>query len=132
MCAHRTLGILRLAAEPQANRGHRARSPAPPPSLTPAARTAADGAGCAFSSVGDRIVADTSSAIGIKPLGNYGGKTQTIALVLGSPAIDAILVGALAVDGVTPLCPTSGTTDQRGRTRPQGAGCDVGAYELKA
>ena len=90
------------------------------------------GADCAFSSAGDQTVADTASAIGIKPLGNYGGKTQTMALNAGSPAVDAVPVGALGADGVTPLCPASGMTDQRGRPRPQGAGCDVGSYELRA
>ncbi|MBK8639911.1 MAG: fibronectin type III domain-containing protein [Chromatiaceae bacterium] len=52
-------------------------------------------------------------------LGNYGGPTQTIPLLPGSPAIDA---GA----GTTGGCPA---TDQRGVTRPQGAACDIGAFE---
>jgi LPXTG-site transpeptidase (sortase) family protein len=51
-------------------------------------------------------------------LANNGGLTQTHALLAGSPAIDA---GA--------NCPA---TDQRGVTRPQGAGCDIGAYEFGA
>jgi len=52
------------------------------------------------------------------PLANNGGATRTHALVSPSPAIDA---------GVG--CPA---TDQRGIPRPQGAGCDIGAYELDA
>jgi CSLREA domain-containing protein len=52
------------------------------------------------------------------PLGFNGGPTETEALLLGSPAIDAG-----AADG----CPQH---DQRGVARPQGAGCDIGAYEL--
>jgi predicted outer membrane repeat protein len=88
------------------------------------------GPDCAFSSVGDEAVADTPSAIGIGALANNGGKTQTMALVSGSPAVDAIPVGAFAADGVTPLCPASGTTDQRGVKRPRGPACDVGAYEM--
>jgi CSLREA domain-containing protein len=52
------------------------------------------------------------------PLGNYGGPTQTMALLNNSPAIDA---------GTTTGCPA---TDQRGVTRPQGAACDIGAYEF--
>jgi CSLREA domain-containing protein len=47
-----------------------------------------------------------------------GGPTETEALLLGSPAIDAG-----AADG----CPQH---DQRGVARPQGAGCDIGAYEF--
>ncbi len=52
-------------------------------------------------------------------LADNGGPTETIALVPGSPAIDA-------ADGTN--CPP---TDQRGITRPQGAGCDIGAFELE-
>jgi hypothetical protein len=51
------------------------------------------------------------------PLGDNGGPTETQALLLGSPAIDA---------GATDGCPQY---DQRGVARPQGAGCDIGAYE---
>ncbi len=52
------------------------------------------------------------------PLMNNGGLTLTHALGVGSPAVDAADGGA---------CPA---TDQRGVTRPQGAGCDIGAFEL--
>jgi hypothetical protein len=50
-------------------------------------------------------------------LGDYGGATQTIPLLLGSSAVDA---------GDDSLCPA---TDQRGVARPQGAHCDIGALE---
>jgi hypothetical protein len=62
------------------------------------------------------------------PLANNGGPTQTMALLPGSPAIDA----------ANPAPPGSGhgaceKTDQRGKTRPiAGAGkpiCDIGAFE---
>lgn len=52
------------------------------------------------------------------PLADNGGPTQTHALLSGSPAIAA---------GDAAACPT---TDQRGAARPQGAGCDIGAFEL--
>jgi len=52
-------------------------------------------------------------------LANNGGPTMTHALVTGSPAIDA-------VPGADPKCTG---TDQRGMPRPQGAGCDIGAFE---
>jgi hypothetical protein len=51
-------------------------------------------------------------------LGNYGGFTQTIPLLFGSSAINT------GNDGVCPA------TDQRGVTRPQGAHCDIGAFEV--
>ncbi len=51
-------------------------------------------------------------------LGNYGGTMQTIPLLPGSAAIDA------ANDSVCPA------TDQRGVARPQGAHCDMGAFEF--
>jgi beta-glucanase (GH16 family) len=54
---------------------------------------------------------------GIGPLADNGGPTLTHALLAASPAIDT-------ADGA--VCPA---TDQRGIARPQGAGCDVGAYE---
>ncbi len=53
------------------------------------------------------------------PLADNGGATQTMALGSGSAAIDA------AVDA---NCPTF---DQRGVARPQGAHCDIGAYEAE-
>ncbi len=66
------------------------------------------------------IVGTDASPVNPKlgPLGNNGGTTPTLPLRLGSPAIDA---------GGT--CPAGVTTDQRGVTRPQGAACDIGAYE---
>jgi hypothetical protein len=51
------------------------------------------------------------------PLADYGGPTPTMALLAGSPAIDA-------ADAAS--CPE---TDQRGIIRPFGAGCDIGAFE---
>lgn len=51
-------------------------------------------------------------------LGDYGGLTQTIPISVGSSARDA------ASDA---FCPA---VDQRGVARPQGRGCDMGAFEL--
>jgi LPXTG-site transpeptidase (sortase) family protein len=58
----------------------------------------------------------------VSGLADNGGPTQTHALVSGSPAIDA---------GNATTCANSPVSnkDQRGVTRPQGAGCDIGAYE---
>jgi CSLREA domain-containing protein len=67
--------------------------------------------------------ADANLTVGVDPLasvlGNNGGPTLTHALQLGSPAIDAGDVS----------CPA---TDQRGVARPQGAACDIGAFEAPA
>lgn len=55
----------------------------------------------------------------IAPLADNGGPTETQALRRGSPAIDG---------GATEGCQR---VDQRGVSRPQGAGCDIGAFELR-
>ncbi|MGH2891287.1 MAG: choice-of-anchor Q domain-containing protein, partial [Solirubrobacteraceae bacterium] len=52
-------------------------------------------------------------------LQDNGGPTETMALLPGSPALDA-------VPATGTVCKTS---DQRGVSRPQGAACDIGAYE---
>ena len=71
--------------------------------------------------VNGNLVGTASSPINprLGPLQNNGGPTSTMALLAGSPAIDAGLV----VPGVT--------TDQRGVFRPQGAAPDIGAFELQ-
>ena len=51
-------------------------------------------------------------------LQDNGGFTETMALGTGSPAINT---------GNDVNCPA---TDQRGVTRPQGSGCDIGAFEF--
>lgn len=51
------------------------------------------------------------------PLQANGGPASTLALLAGSAAIDG---------GDAAQCPAA---DQRGVSRPQGAGCDIGAYE---
>jgi hypothetical protein len=53
------------------------------------------------------------------PLADNGGPTDTMALLPGSPAIDA----GVPVAGVT--------TDQRGVARPQGTAPDIGAFESR-
>ena len=67
----------------------------------------------------DNATTQTSAQLNLGSLADNGGETQTIALLTGSTAIDA---------GDDTLCPA---TDQRGVTRPQGAHCDVGAFEAE-
>ncbi|HMM99089.1 MAG TPA: choice-of-anchor Q domain-containing protein, partial [Anaerolineales bacterium] len=59
----------------------------------------------------------------LAPLANNGGFTQTHAVQSGSAAIDA------GDDAVCAAAPVNGL-DQRGMARPQGAACDIGAYEF--
>ena len=56
----------------------------------------------------------------LAPLGNDGGPTQTMALLPGSPAIDA---------GSNSLIPSGVTTDGRGLTRIVNGNVDIGAFE---
>ena len=64
----------------------------------------------------------TSIDPGLGPLQDNGGPTQTMAIAPGSPAVDA-------VPSTGAQCPA---TDQRGVRRPEGAGCDIGAFEAIA
>lgn len=60
-------------------------------------------------------------------LGNNGGSTQTRLPQTGSGLIDAIPTASCQADGASGI-----TTDQRGITRPQQTGCDIGAVEAAA
>jgi hypothetical protein len=59
----------------------------------------------------------------LDPLRDNGGPTWTMALGPGSAAIDAADDATCAADPVN-------NRDQRGVIRPQGAHCDIGAFEL--
>ena len=72
-------------------------------------------ASCMFTDAGSKQNANPL----LGALANNGGETDTMALQPGSPAIDA---------GTNSGCPA---TDQRGVPRPQGAACDIGAFELQ-
>jgi hypothetical protein len=76
------------------------------------------GTDCGFTATGDKqsTAPDFSSTT---PQGN-GGNTNTLAPEPTSPAVNAIPTSFEFCDGL----------DQRGVTRPQGAGCDIGAVEL--
>jgi predicted outer membrane repeat protein len=74
------------------------------------------GSTCGLGATGDLI--NVNPMLG--PLANNGGPTQTEALRVGSPAVNA-------ADAAT--CPG---TDQRDVARPQRGGCDMGAYEVAA
>lgn len=78
----------------------------------------AEGANLQFpdTSCGAAMVADPRLA----PVGDHGGQTLTAPPLPSSPALNSAL---------EQFCSAS---DQRGRPRPSGAGCDLGAYEYWA
>lgn len=67
----------------------------------------------------------SNAAASLGPLQDNGGPTLTHALPAGSAAIDAGDPG-----GCTDNYGAILTTDQRGESRPSGAACDIGAFEL--
>ena len=93
-----------------------------------------DCAGGGFTSFGHNLDGDgtcnltqptdlPSSGPLLDPLKDNGGPTFTHALLVGSPAIDA--------GSCTDIGGNVVTTDQRGVVRPQGAACDIGAFEAE-
>jgi hypothetical protein len=84
---------------------------------------ASSGAGtCMFNPATDHVGASNNPALGA--LGPNGGPTNTMVPNPGSPLIDAIPIASCgAMVGIG--------TDQRGVTRPQGPGCDIGAVEVQ-
>lgn len=88
-----------------------------PASFTSGGHNLTSDASCGFTGTGDQQNV-SAAALRLGPLADYGGPTQTHALLPGSVAIDA---------GDTSL-----TTDQRGIARPQGTADDIGAYEWQS
>ena len=83
---------------------------------------------CGFTATGDT---ENGGDPVLGALADNGGPTQTRLPGTGSPLIDAIPLDACDDgDGVTG--PGIVDTDQRGVSRPQGAGCDIGAVEVEA
>jgi predicted outer membrane repeat protein len=86
------------------------------------------GGNCYGAIGGDHNLSDDGTCPGINgnpllgPLQDNGGPTHTMALRGGSAALDA------ADDAVCAAAPVN-NLDQRGVARPQGAHCDIGAYE---
>ncbi len=75
------------------------------------------GSGGITGGTGGNIVLTSLTDLGLAPLGDYGGPTQTMALLPGSAAIGA----GTAQSGVT--------TDQRGAPRPTSGAVDIGAFQ---
>ena len=81
-----------------------------------------DATSCGFTEQQDSLPS-TDPLLADQPAFN-GGPTKTIALLKGSPAINAIPKGENG-------CTTEIKTDQRGVSRPQGSGWEMGAFEKK-
>jgi CSLREA domain-containing protein len=81
---------------------------------------------CGFTATGS--LNNTDPMFDPAGLADNGGPTQTVALLSGSPAIDAIPLGSCTDQDGNPL-----TTDQRGFPRPDAGEnvCDIGAYEFQ-
>jgi hypothetical protein len=82
--------------------------------------------GCTIAGDSTGNITNTPPLLG--PLADNGGPTQTHAPLSGNLVI---------IDAGNPGTPGSGgntceATDQRGVSRPQGAACDIGAYEAEA
>jgi uncharacterized repeat protein (TIGR01451 family) len=86
---------------------------------------------CSGFLIGPGDLNNTLAGLDPQGLQDNGGPTKTIALKPGSSAIDAVPVGnggyCTGADGVEVIA-----TDQRSVSRPQGAGCDIGAFELSS
>ena len=78
---------------------------------------------CGFTAPTDRQDAGDPQ---LGPLGPNGGSTPTRVPQLGSPLLDAIPPASCQTDGAAGI-----SIDQRGVTRPQGPGCDIGAVEIE-
>ena len=100
-----------------------------PLSATSSGYNYADDTSCGFTQASDSQ--STANDPLLNPLGNWGGPTLTMLPKtplhggVTSPLIDAIPVAACQTGPGVGV-----TTDQRGVTRPQIVGCDIGAVEV--
>jgi CSLREA domain-containing protein len=68
-----------------------------------------------------------------QPTDHIGGSALLVNSTAGTPIFDIPAAGSSMVDAIpqdtSGLCDATTPTDQRGATRPTGAGCDIGAIE---
>jgi hypothetical protein len=94
---------------------------APAPEVSGDGYNLDSGTSCGFNSANGSL---SSTDPLLRPLGSYGGPTQTQTLQVGSPARDLVPVANCTDNTGSALA-----TDQRGTARPQGSACDSGATE---
>jgi hypothetical protein len=87
------------------------------PSSTDGGYNFSDDTSCGFTAVTSSQKTPNDPMLGA--LTNNGGATETLLPLAGSPLLDAI-----------PPAVCGSNVDQRDITRPQGAGCDIGAVEV--
>ena len=97
-------------------------SPIPP---TSSGYNFSDDATCGFTNTaaGDR---ETAGDPGLGALASNGGPTQTRLPAATSPLLNFIPLASCQADGAAGV-----TTDQRGISRPQGPGCEIGSVEVE-
>jgi 5-hydroxyisourate hydrolase-like protein (transthyretin family) len=100
-------------------------------SLVDAGHNLSSDATCHFTAPGSRNSIDPMLGV----LGNYGGPTETIPLLVttddqGCQGCNGLLVRSPAIDAGEAI--PGLVTDQRGVLRPQGAAVDIGAFECMA
>lgn len=93
---------------------------ASPPTIISLGYNLTDSDDCSFDEATDMLITSMVLLRSLGSLQDSGGPTPTHALQPGNPAIDA---GSCSGNNVT--------DDQRGIPRPQGDGCDIGAFEYQ-
>lgn len=90
--------------------------------ITSAAYSIDSGTSCGFTGIGDQQNVDMYTYL--LPLANYGGLTETHALVNGASITNPAVLGGAASCSVN--------IDQRGISRPYLNHCDIGSFEWQA
>lgn len=89
-----------------------------------------DGYNLLGGTIGATVEVDDTDVVGgvvaLDPVSGYGGLTPTVRLPASSVAVDAIPAARCASYAGTVA------VDQRGRARPAGARCDIGAFERQS
>jgi hypothetical protein len=95
-------------------------------SLTSQGWNYSDDTSCGFTNAanGDNQAAGNNPALGA--LGDNGGPTPTQLPALSGPLVNAIPLASCQAGSAAGIA-----VDQRGVTRPQGAGCDIGSVEVQ-
>jgi hypothetical protein len=110
-----TLTVQNVIFDPGAGGANCLRATASSTAITSLGHNVSSDDSCNLNQAGDQ----QNTAVLLGPLADNGGPTLTHLPLEGSPAID----GGACVIGLM--------TDQRGRPRPQGPTCDIGAVEVQ-